>query len=444
MSDLDSLLGQYDEEARANWEASQGPPRERPDEAFRGTFLPFRETVDGRQEWAAPKVVQGPIDAARTMAHGIYNAPAWGPMARPSQMPRHVSDQMVEHGMDVAGTAITGGAPAVAMSGMPRNQLSAFMTPDQMGRLQGAGRIAPGARGSQEALAGAKEQWAKGNLDTWKDYGWAHESAFGPEGVKPIAWHDTRDFRLKPRIQEAFDKSYHPGTTTGMLATKEGKTLPEVFEGRGVDDILAAEPSLSGVPVRIGLRRGYPEGGTHPRLNASGHVSGAPYRIEAFGDAQPNAMETMVHELMGHAVPTTDGALRISQYAMSGTPVPGTPAEATLRRMTDEMRKKLISARLSGDMETWSTLRDVVGALDEMAYRAPERAGYFAAPHERMAREAMMRHYDPSLDMVSPGKIDVYEGRAWPGGEKQMAVSNEYGIPLRDYAPPGSPFARKD
>jgi hypothetical protein len=215
---LDSVLATHsrptfddawkDEEARANYAASRPLPRERPDEAYRGMLLPFRETTSGAHEWALPRVIQGPIDAAMALAHGVYNAPASGPMVRPSSMQPEVFNQMVEHGMDVAGSAITGTAPVAAMTGLPRNQLNAFMTPEQMGRLQEAGRVAPGARGSREALTAAEAEWAKGNLDTWDSHGWAHKSAFGPEGDKPIAWHDTRDFHMRPAVRDAFERLY--------------------------------------------------------------------------------------------------------------------------------------------------------------------------------------------------------------------------------------------
>jgi len=317
------------------------------------------------------------------------------------------------------------------------------MTPEQMGRLQEAGRVAPGARGSLEALAAAEAEWTKGNLDTWGSHGWAHKSAFGPEGDKPIAWHDTRDFHMRPAVRDAFERLYRPESGKGST-TREGATLRDVFEGKGLDDILTAQPSLDKVPIRAGYMPERPNGFTHIPPNREGFMSGTPREIEATAGNYGNTIETMVHELMGHAVPLSEGAIKVGQYEARGRPIAGTAAERTLARMTDEARSKLIAARKAEDNESWRALRPVVEKLDDMAYKAPELAGYFASPHERMAREAMMRHFDPTLDRIPPGRVDVYEGRAWPGGEAGMAHSSDYGIPLRDFAPANSPFTKKD
>jgi len=447
MSDFDELLGQYDrswqdEEAAANLKAMRPPPRERPDETYRGVVAPFRETTSGQHEWALPRMIQGPIDAARTLASGLYESPFVGPMVRPSTMPEHVSNQMAESAGDVAGAALMGTTIPSALAGMPRNQLNAFMTPEQMGRLQKAGRIQPGQRGSQEALAAAEAEWAKGNLDTWADFGWAHKSAFGPEGQTPIAWHNTRDFEMWPDIREAFEARYSPDSGRGV-STVPGTKLQDVFAGTGLDDILTAQPSLADVPIRVGFEPDYPKGYAGFDPDSKGYLWG-PTKLEAMAGDAPVMIETMVHELMGHGVPMAGGALKIHQNKTLGSPVSGTAAESRMQALTDEARAKMIAARLAGDNEAWNAYKMATSDLDELTYGVPAMAGYYASPHERMAREAMMRHFDPELDMIPPGRVDVYAPEAWPGGADGSEYASVLGVPLRDFAPPGSPFAKKD
>lgn len=450
--DLDDLLRQYDnpvkswpgeesldEEARANLGASRAPPRERPDEAYRGVVLPFRETTSGAHEWAVPGIVQGPVDAARAMAHGLYNSPFFGPAVRPSEMPEHVSQQMADSAVEGTGAALLGTSIPGAIAGMPRGQVNAFMVPEQMGRLQDAGRVKPGARGSREALAAAEAEWAKGNLDTWAETGWAHKSAFGDRGLTPIAWHDTSDFRLNPVYEATFRERFDPAAATHP--TVRDKPFPQVFHGQGVDDILAAEPRMANLPTTVGMRPAYPQGGVrmHNELGNLTHPTG----MEAFGPTIDGLLQTAMHEVKGHAVPQFGNAISVRSNNVFGTPVSGTRAHERLNKIVADLRQKALRAR-DEDATKAAPLLDSLEAADELLYGLDQTAGYYAAPHERMAREAMMRDLDKSLAMVPPGKVDVYADNAWPGGMPHMRFYDKYGIPLRDFAPPGSPFERKD
>lgn len=61
---------------------------------------------------------------------------------------------------------------------------------------------------------------------------------------------------------------------------------------------------------------------------------------------------------------------------------------------------------------------------------------------ERAVDDLLSTAYD--ADPGSPGQVDVYAPQAWPGGAANSAYARDLGIPLRDFAPPGSPFAKKD
>ena len=127
-NDLDRLLGVYsqpvrswpgeealDEEALANYAAMNpaAPAKLRPDETFRGTFLPFRETGAGNHEWAVPGFLQDVWDAAKTVRD--TSGTGLGGMIRPSQYPQDQFDQIIGHGMAGAMTGITGGLARTAI-----------------------------------------------------------------------------------------------------------------------------------------------------------------------------------------------------------------------------------------------------------------------------------------------------------------------------------------
>lgn len=129
MPPIDKLLSQYsepvrfwpgeewqDEEARANYAAANPrPPQQlRPDERYRGAVLPFRETTDGRHEWAAPGLLQDVFDSARAVRD--TSGLGLGPALPPSQMRQEEFDQVLGHGMAGAMTGVTGGLARAAVS----------------------------------------------------------------------------------------------------------------------------------------------------------------------------------------------------------------------------------------------------------------------------------------------------------------------------------------
>lgn len=129
MPPIDKLLSQYsepvrswpgeewqDEEARANYAAANPrPPQQlRPDERYRGAVLPFRETTDGRHEWAVPGLLQDVFDSARAVRD--TSGLGLGPALPPSQMRQEEFDQVLGHGMAGAMTGVTGGLARAAVS----------------------------------------------------------------------------------------------------------------------------------------------------------------------------------------------------------------------------------------------------------------------------------------------------------------------------------------
>lgn len=104
-----------DDEARANYQAMhpEAPQKLRPDEAYRGTFLPFRDTTEGKHEWAVPGFLMDVADTAKAI-HGSSGT-SLGPMIRPSQYSPEAFEQILGHGMAGALAGIAGNMPRVAL-----------------------------------------------------------------------------------------------------------------------------------------------------------------------------------------------------------------------------------------------------------------------------------------------------------------------------------------
>jgi len=153
------LSDHYDDEARANYAAAnRQPTRLRPDEAYRGALLPFRQTTDGRTEWATPGLLQDVVDVAKE----VGKAPVVGPGLPVSQMGAAQRDQFMGHLMAGALTPATGNLARMAINpAAGRNELGIF-----------------GGRGAKTADHGALERAQKMAAEgvdrdqIWKDTGW--------------------------------------------------------------------------------------------------------------------------------------------------------------------------------------------------------------------------------------------------------------------------------
>lgn len=101
-----------DDEARANYAAMHPEPKKlRPEETYRGTFLPFRETTEGKHEWAVPGIFMDPADAAKAIH--ASSGTSLGAMARPSQLSPEALDEILGIGGAGALTGIMGNMPRV-------------------------------------------------------------------------------------------------------------------------------------------------------------------------------------------------------------------------------------------------------------------------------------------------------------------------------------------
>lgn len=151
-----------DDEARANYAAMhpEAPKKLRPDEAFRGTFLPFRETTQGKHEWAVPGFLMDVADAAKAIH--ASSGTSLGPAIRPSQYSPEAFEQILGHGMAGALAGIAGSMPRVLA------KPSAGMT--ELGIF--GGRSAKTA--DQAMLAKAEDMAAQGvpREKIWSDTGW--------------------------------------------------------------------------------------------------------------------------------------------------------------------------------------------------------------------------------------------------------------------------------
>lgn len=118
MADANDILSQYDDEARANLAASRAAPeRIRPEEAYRGSILPFRETTNGKLEWAVPGIVHDAWDTAKSMASTV--GLGTGPGVPFSQMSPESQEQFLGHTMAGALTGITGPGAIRAVAARP-------------------------------------------------------------------------------------------------------------------------------------------------------------------------------------------------------------------------------------------------------------------------------------------------------------------------------------
>lgn len=263
-NDLDRLLGVYsqpvrswpgeealDEEALANYAAMNpaAPAKLRPDETFRGTFLPFRETVAGTHEWAVPGFLQDVWDAAKTVRD--TSGTGLGGMIRPSQYPQDQFDQIIGHGMAGAMTGITGGLARTAIR-PPAGTMDLGM----FGGRRGAEALA--AKGETRPLQALDmlEQMEKAGKS--RDEIWAATNEILKDSPYAGAF---RGVDKMPRFE--IDDS---GSRMGPVGATLADTLAH-------DPLFAAYPEMAGIETRAGTSmgkahysRGHPDDGIPPEI----------------------------------------------------------------------------------------------------------------------------------------------------------------------------------
>lgn len=313
MPPIDKLLSQYsapvrswpgeedlDAEARANYAAANPrPPQQlRPDERYRGAFLPFRETTDGRHEWAVPGLLQDVFDSARAVRD--TSGLGLGPALPPSQMRQEEFDQVLGHGMAGAMTGVTGGLARAAVS--PR------LTSGEMELGIFGGRQAKTA--DMAALARAEEMTAAGapREQIWKDTGWFR----GPDGKWKFEIDDSGsqyvEAGMKPKEYKIF------GDTVMGREGVVGEVLPH-------DLLSAAYPDIPGMKV---TRTNYQDGRLGHYDKGGGFANMDEHIALNMGSPMFQGRSTMLHELQ-HAVQNREGFHRgatPSQFSKDGTPNP--------------------------------------------------------------------------------------------------------------------------
>lgn len=234
-----------DEEARANLAAlrPQQQPKLRPDETFRGTFLPFRETVDGKHEWAVPGFLQDVWDAATAVRD--TSGAGLGPMPRPSQYSPEVFEQILGHGMAGALTGITGNLPRLMVK-PPAGTIDFGMFGGRSGAEELARKGEPRPLQAlnlleemEKAGASRDEIWAATG-EILKDT--PYIAAFRGVDKKPRFEIDdsgakVRDYPYSPG--EAYDEIAHRAFVDGDEFSRASRALAEPYKDRTTDDILA-------------------------------------------------------------------------------------------------------------------------------------------------------------------------------------------------------------
>lgn len=298
-----------DEEARANYEAANPRPPQplRPDERYRGAFLPFRETADGKHEWAVPGVLQDVWDAATAVRD--TSGLGLGPALRPSQMRPEEMDQVLGHGMAGALTGVTGNLPRLmrpAPSGT--TELGIF-----------GGRSAKTA--DHAALARAEEMAASGAAreDIWRDTGWFQ----GADGKWRFEIDDSASRYvpegMKPKEYKIFGDS---------VMGKEG-VVGEVLP----HDLLAqAYPDVPGLKV---TRTNYSDGRLGHYDKGGGSFNMDEHIALNMGSPMFTGRDTMLHELQ-HAIQQREGF-------QGGASPAGFPKEGVPNPAHDVYVKALVS-----------------------------------------------------------------------------------------------------
>lgn len=376
-----------DEEARANLAAlrPQQQPKLRPDETFRGTFLPFKETVDGKHEWAVPGFLQDVWDAATAVRD--TSGTGLGPMPRPSQYSPEVFEQILGHGMAGALTGITGN--------LPRLMVKPPAGTAELGIF--GGRNAKTA--NQEMLAKAEQMAADGvpREDIWKQTGWF-------QGV---------DGKWRFEIDDSQSVLGH------------GKTIGEALKH---DPLASAYPETAGYEFEVGPLGRKMHGSFSP-----GHADvGIPPVITVSQDG-PRGLSSTLHEVQ-HGVQGMEGfATGANQFGMS-------PEAMKIYR---DIRKKMATpmtleewaaSQFDGDIDaaraSYKDYRKTAGKitpeLDRIAQETAVEQAYRRSAGETEARLVQSRRdLTPEQRLANPPWQEGPYGYDVPESQQIVRFGNE-------------------
>lgn len=234
---VNDLLSQYDDEARANYAAAnQQPTRLRPEESYRGAFLPYRTTTDNKIEWAVPGIARDVWDAATEVA----KAPVVGPGVPMSQMTEPQREQFTGHLMTGAMTPATGNLARMAfVPGAGKNELGIF-----------------GGRGAKTADLGALERAQRMTAEgvdrdqIWKDTGWGKfpdnqwRFEISDHAAKTNSYPNTpREAYINMRDKAMLDDNPLSASIRDMVApyaTRDTKSLLDEWKTKGSEIVAAA------------------------------------------------------------------------------------------------------------------------------------------------------------------------------------------------------------
>lgn len=315
-----------------------------------------------------------------------------------------------------------------AMNAVPKDvqTLATFIGPAGAGNLARANLRHPDDWGGLHRLkaAQADEAWGLKSPDAqrhiWEKYGWTPPETWGTygmwkKGAQPATEIATPDFA----VNQAALRPMKEGRSTVHLG--EGK-VPDLLQG--MDEVLAAEPSLRDVPLSLRLDPNLKTetGSTTPVAlwkDGAKRIGEEPIGwrtgpVQANGYDIPSLTGTAAHEVLGHATMIPQGVaptLGIDQRMM---PLRGSPAERDLA-------------------QHFASKPEAEAMHQQMAAEARTRAGYLALTDEQAARIAQMHSKLPleEIQKRPPGLEDTYQlGALGAGLEAQMP------FPLSHYRPP--------
>lgn len=312
-----------------------------------------------------------------------------------------------------------------------------FLAPMFAGRLQAAGKIKAGERGSLEALKRAQEGWAAPGHDKrkiWDETGWADGTEFGPfrdgRTPEPKMWYGLADMDVA---------DYRPGVSGGHL---DGVV-------KGVGDLDIARPGLGSMPTTIKIDPRMSQNDATGGVGWNTQISSEPTDLYAYGRHDDDLRAILGHELQ-HTVQRPGKEIDFS-FQEPRNAIPDTIAEKKWRAVGDvyddarfDAEQALQTLRGGADSTTQWKKAQEMGAFGEAASMAreradnvPARAAYLNAPHEveaRTAAEIYGRSRPEIMRGVYPGSIDSFSRDAfWP----HVAEGDPFNVKT---APAGQPY----
>lgn len=295
-----------------------------------------------------------------------------------------------------------------------------------MKRLQAAGKVGAGARGSEEAFNKAQGLWKQGAdpRKVWDDTGWADGSQFGEYAngrpPQPVSWHGMPDIELK---------NYDPGIQKGAF----------LHRTEGTEDLAIAQPELTGLGIETRI---------NPTLNPE--VDDFVNRV-ALGQ-QPNdeVFKRNMHITGRNAEEARAYLMHETQHAaddnlkwsdMSPAYIHGTDAEKIWDALRTDARKAMRS--VPPGQSPSLQLSNILGNASARSGDAARFAGYANNPVETKARmAASVYNFGSPEDItkgVYPGDIDPWSPEAFhPVSASDNSFSQLVGNPVewRHYKKP--------